>query len=263
MRIIDAHTHIFPEKIVDKAVHSIGNFYDLNMEGGGRAEQLIKSGAEIGAEYYVVHSVATVPRQVKSINSFIIEEGQKHPEFICFATLHPFMENIEEEIDKVLESGYKGIKLHPDFQEFNIDSPEAEVIYKRVGNKLPIQMHMGDKKRPYSKPKMLARMMDKYPDVVFIAAHFGGYQEWDEAEEYLIGRNVYMDTSSSLAFLTPEEAAYKIRAHGADKMLFGTDYPMWAHKDEIERFNALELTEQEREDILFNNAAKLFGILQK
>jgi len=82
---------------------------------------------------------------------------------------------------------------------------------------------------------------------------------WEDSRRYLIGRNIFMDTSSSLAYLDPSEAVDMIRNHGADKFLFGSDYPMWRHKDELDRFLMLDLSETEREAILYNNAAKLFG----
>lgn len=275
MKIIDAHTHIFPQKIAQKASDSIGAFYNKDIIGNGLSEQLRKNGTEIANDralektgqtfevaHYVVHSVATVPRQVESINTFIRNEMQEHPEYIGFATVHPFMENLEQTVEEIIESGqYYGIKLHPDFQEFYIDGAEAQVIYKRVQGRLPIHMHMGDEFKEFSKPERLARMIDKYPDLTFIAAHFGGYKAWDDSEKYLIGHDAYMDTSSSLTYLEPERAVQMIRKQGADKFLFGTDYPMWSLESELLLFMNLPLTEEEREKILFTNAAKLFGIM--
>ena len=133
-RIIDAHAHIFPEKIAAKAVASIGDFYDLTMhDGNGTAEALLESGKQIGTERYLVCSTATKPGQVQAINDFIWAESQAHPEFVPFATLHPEMEGLEEEMERILSRGYYGLKLHPDFQEFHIHdmnrpNDEAEVV---------------------------------------------------------------------------------------------------------------------------------------
>ena len=69
-----------------------------------------------------------------------------------------------------------------------------------------------------------------------------------------------VDCSSSFAFMSAEEAREIIRAYGADKVLFGTDYPMWEYKAELERFKALGLTDEEERLILYKNAAELFGI---
>jgi predicted TIM-barrel fold metal-dependent hydrolase len=133
-------------------------------------------------------------------------------------------------------------------------------IYEAVEGRLPVLIHMGDQNVDSSSPVRLARVLDRFPKLVAIAAHFGGYRMWDLSCEYLIGRNVYMDTSSTLYFITPERAVGMIRKHGAEKMLFGSDFPMWDHREELNRFLALDLTEEERRAILSGNAHKLLSI---
>ena len=261
--IIDVHAHIFPEKIREKAVAAIGAFYDIDkMSCKGSAQDLLRYKETAGIDRFVVHSVATVPKQVKSINDFLFEQMTTHPgELIAFATLHPEMDNPEEEIERVISMGFKGIKLHPDFQQVNIDSESSVRIYKLIDGRLPILVHMGDETKTYSKPERLARVAEQFPKQIFIGAHFGGYQAWDESEKYLIGKeNVYIDTSSSLFVLTPEYAAELIRRHGAERVLFGTDYPMWDPAEEIERFMRMPLTEEEREMIFAKNLERLLDL---
>lgn len=258
-KIIDFHAHIFPDKVMNKAVDSIGRFYDLKMHGTGSPEDLIFHGSKIGTQYYVVHSVATVPSQVLSINDFISREVQLNSNFIGFATLHPDMLNADAEIERAIKLGLKGIKLHPDFQKFDINSKAALDLYECIDGRLPILMHIGDKNLEYSRPHKLAAVVKLYPNQVFIAGHLGGYNAWDEAKKYLIGQDLYIDTSSSLSFLDAKSATYMIHAHGAGKVLFGTDYPMWLHEAELKRFMALQLSDTERYMILGKNAA---GLLQ-
>ncbi len=259
-RIIDAHCHIYPQKIAAKAVTAIGNFYGINMSEDGTAPSLILEGQKIGVERYVVHSTATTVHQVRSINEYIYGEMQLHPEFIGFMTLHNEMtdEAIEEEVELALSRGMKGVKLHPDFQKFNID--DAENIYRVTAGKLPILLHMGDRRYDFSSPERLRKMAEKYPEQVFIGAHFGGYSVWDKVECLKDLPNVYFDTSSSLFYLDKGKAADLIHRFGHKRYFFGTDFPMWRPDEELRRFLALDLTEQEREDVLFNNAATLLGI---
>ena len=257
-RNIDVHAHIFPAKIVEKATGAIGEFYHVSIDGKGSSKDLIKHGGRIGTEKYVVHSVATKPEQVGTINRFIREEVAAHPEFCGFATLHPLMKDMEKEIELAIEGGMRGIKLHPDFQRFYIDEDSSIEMYKKIDNSLPILMHMGDERTDFSKPRRLARVIDMLPEKTFIGAHFGGYSDWDEAKEYLIGkRDLYIDTCSSLFKLPAEEAVDMIRMHGVDKVLFGTDYPMWLPEKEFALFLNLDLTEEERDLILCQNADKL------
>ncbi|MBQ9941925.1 MAG: amidohydrolase [Christensenellaceae bacterium] len=258
MNIFDIHTHIFPEKIADRAVHAIGEFYHLPMEGGGCSRGLLYHGQHIGTRGYAVCSVATSPHQAGHINDFIAAEVAAHPEFVGFATLHPAMADPQAELERVLKLGLKGIKLHPDQQQFYIDDPAAMEIYRLAERyKLPVLLHMGDETRDYSLPIRLARVLERFADLCVIAAHLGGYRHWEEADRYLGGTNVYFDTSSSLAFLPPEKAADLICRHGTHKVLFGTDYPLWHPEEELARFLALPLTPHQQADILWNNAAAL------
>lgn len=257
--IIDIHTHIFPDKVAAKAVAATGNYYGVQMYRSGTVEDLLESGRRIGVRKYVIHSSATIARQVLAINDYVCSVKASNPELIGFATLHPGLADIGDEVDRIISMGLKGIKLHPDFQNFAIDDEDMMPIYEAVEGRLPVLFHMGDANSDASSPIRLTRILDKFPELVAIAAHFGGYRMWDLSCEHLIGKRLYMDTSSSLAYISPAKAVDMIRQHGAEKMLFGSDYPMWDHKEELERFLRLELTEEERSAILFNNAKRLLS----
>ena len=263
MEIIDAHAHIYPEKIAAKATDTIGIFYDIKMQmPAGTSERLIEQGTRAGISRFVVHSVATTAHQVRSINEFIKREVEAHPEFIGFITLHQDLseEEVICEVDLAVSNNMKGIKLHPDFQKFNIDDEVAEKFYRAANGKLPILFHIGDDRYDFSKPYRLVKMAKKYPNVNFIAAHFGGYRCWSDAKLYEGLDNVYFDTCSSLPFISIEEAKQIIDMHGADKFFFATDFPMWDAKEELERFNKIPLTDEQRELILSKNIKRLLKI---
>ena len=263
MEIIDAHAHIYPEKIAKKATDTIGVFYDIEMEmPAGTAERLLEEGRRAGVSRYVVHSVATTAHQVRSINEFIRREMVAHPEFIGFITLHQDLteDEVRAEVDWAVENGFRGIKLHPDFQKFNIDDEVAQKFYRAASGRLPILFHVGDDRYDYSKPERLVRMARRYPELTFIAAHFGGYRCWDDAPLYAGLPNVYFDTCSSLPFISPERARQIIDMLGAERFFFATDFPMWDAVGEMERFNEIPMTSQEREMILSGNIKRLLGI---
>ncbi len=263
MEIINAHAHIYPEKIAKKATDTIGVFYDIKMQmPAGTPERLIEDGAAAGITRYVVHSVATTAHQVRSINEFIKSELDKHAEFIGFITLHQDLteEEVFAEVDWAVKNGFKGIKLHPDFQKFNIDDEGAEKFYRAASGRLPILFHVGDDRYDFSSPERLVRMAKKYPNLNFIAAHFGGYRCWEKAEVYKGLSNVYFDTCSSLPFISAEKAKEIIDMLGADKFFFATDFPMWDALSELERFNRIPLTETERKMIFSENINGLLNI---
>ena len=263
MEIINSHAHIYPEKIAEKATATIGSFYDIEMKmPAGTADRLIKDGMLAGITRHVVHSVATTAHQVRSINEFIKRESEAHPEFIGFITLHQDLseEEINQEVMWALSNNMRGVKLHPDFQKFNIDDEIAEKIYRAVSSKIPILFHIGDDRYDYSSPHRLVKMAKKYPNVNFIAAHFGGYRCWHESSLYRGLENIYFDTCSSLPFISAERAKEIIDMYGAERFFFATDFPMWDAKEELERFNKIPLTDDQRELIFSKNIKRLLKL---
>lgn len=259
--ICDAHAHIFPDKIAEKAVVSIGNFYNLHMDCiCGSANALVESGKKIGVSHYLVCSTATTPAQVESINSFIIEQCRIHPEFVGFGTLHPDYENIQEEVERCIKGGLKGIKLHPDFQTFYIDDDKAYKIYEAIEGRLPVLIHMGDSRYDYSRPIRLENVVKNHPKLKVFAAHLGGYERWSEAITCLYYPNIRFDTCSSLDFISEDFAKEIIHGFGAEKVFFGTDFPMWDHVSELGRFMRLGLSDEENRMILSENFKKEFNL---
>lgn len=260
MKIIDFHAHIYPEKIAQKAVEGVGSFYSINMDcEQGTAEYLLKQGRQAGVDRFLVQSVATTPAQVESINNFIAQECKEHSEFIGFGTLHPDMDDPIKEIERIKKLGLKGIKLHPDTQKFNIDDTKMKPVYKALGGDLPILMHCGDYRYSYSHPKRLANVLDEFKELTVIAAHFGGWSLWDLAVEYLKDRRCYLDCSSSFEFLGGVRFKELIEIYGSDRIIFGTDFPMWKAKNELEHIYSLNLPQADLKNILYKNAMRVLG----
>lgn len=259
-KIIDSHCHIYPDKIAQKASASTSDFYKMPSLFDGKISTLLERGGDAGIDHFIVQSVATTPRQVSGINNFIAKAvADSDGRFTGLGTLHPDSTNIEQEVDEIISLGLKGVKLHPDIQAVAIDDPRMHKIYDACRKRLPILMHTGDHRFDFSNPNRMLPILEKYPDLIVVGAHFGGWSVWDEATKMLSRfENFFVDCSSSLYAMTPERARELIFAYGTDRVLFGTDYPMWEIKTEIERFMAIDLTEKEREDILYNNASRLF-----
>lgn len=259
MKITDAHAHIFPQKIALKASGAIGEFYDIRMHHDGMAHTLVSEYEKAGISRALVCSTATTPQQVEPINNFIYEKCKKYPQFVGLATLHQDTEDPEREIERAVEMGLRGIKLHPDFQHFAIDDKKLFPIYRILEKKkLPVLFHTGDKRYSYSNPDRLVRVMEKFPDLICIGAHFGGYSEWDKARLYPKSPNLYFDTSSSLDILSREDACELISHFGVKQFLFGTDFPMWTPSEEIEKFLTLDLSDTDRAMIFDGNFDRLF-----
>ena len=264
MKIFDSHTHVFPDEIAEKATAGIGGFYEIPIFHSGTTDDLKLQLKDNGICGSMICSVATVLSQVKTINDFIanavtLSDGV----FIGFCSLHPDMSQheIDDEIERAVSIGLSGIKLHPDFQRFKADGATAYKIYEVIGNRLPVLIHSGDNRYDFSSPKRIATALKRFPDLTMIAAHLGGWSEWDDAALCLAGlENVYVDTSSSLYAMSTDKATEYIRTFGVQRVLFGTDYPMWDIKAELERFDKLNLSDSERELILYQNASALLNL---
>lgn len=260
MEIFDFHAHIYPEKIAHKAVQSVGHFYGIEMDCDGTARTLLEKGKRAGVSRFLVQSVATSPAQVCSINDFIAGECARHPVLTGFGTLHPDMERPLEEIVRLQELGLKGVKFHPDTQKFNMDDDKLFPIYDALSQSgLPVLMHCGDYRYTCSHPQRLARVLDNFPRLTVVAAHFGGWSLWDLALEYLKDKNCFVDCSSSIMFLGKVRSRELIKAYGAERVLYGTDFPMWDEKEEIGRVESLGLSMEELELIFSGNAKRVLG----
>jgi predicted TIM-barrel fold metal-dependent hydrolase len=267
--VIDFHTHIYPEKIAAKAVANIWDFYTIKMQMDGTVKTLLECGRGGSIDHsdnahcidhFVVFSAAAVPEQVYIINDYIASVCREHPQMTGFGTLHKDMENPQEEIERLIGLGLKGIKLHTDMQKFNIDDDRMMDIYAILEGRLPVIFHTGDYRYDYSHPSRLARVLDNFPKLCVVAAHFGGWSIFDIAWDYFHNRNCYFDVSSSLPYLGKRRAAELIQSYGARRFLFGSDYPMWNPVVCLKEFLELDLPDSEKEMILWQNAAEILQI---
>ena len=260
-KIVDVHAHAFDEKIAVKATENLVKYYGDNAISDGRLIHLLNSAEENNIDKLVLCATATKPTQVQLINNYV--SGLLDKKIIGLGTLHPDFEDLKGEIARMKELGLSGIKLHPIFQGFDTDEDKALKMYECIGPDFPVLIHVGDINTDATTPRRLARVIEMFPKITFIAAHLGGYGEWDEAEKYLYGKNVYFDTSSAVRFMKPKEAKRLIRKHGADKILFGTDYPLSSHSNEMEYLEKLKLTDEEYENIFWKNAYNIFNIKEE
>ncbi len=263
-RIIDAHAHIYPEKISQKAVVNIADYYDvpLSFTKKGTAEHLLALSQKYNVEKIVVSSVATNINQVEKINDFIAYNTSRCNEFIAFGTLHPDMtsEELQLEIARIKSLGMFGIKLHPDCQKFKLTSKTGYKMFENMDASMPVLLHTGDYRGEFSNPNLMVEIAKAFPHLTFICGHFGAYSEWEKADCYSGINNIYFDTSSSLRFLTKDRILHLFNTIGIDRFLFGTDYPLWGYAEDIAILESLGLTDAELHKIFYGNAARLFNL---
>ena len=245
MKIADIHAHIFPEKLAEKASHSIGSFYGVSIEREADMPRLCAEDKLAGITRCVVSNSATNASQVQNANTFLAEAVRGHDGYLAFGTIYPGMDGFEEELDRMLELGLRGIKIHPDFQKLAIDDERGIETYKAIARRdLPVLFHMGDDRYDFSSPERLTNLLRRVPELRAVAAHFG----------------VLYDTSSTLGMIDRELVLRFIDKIGPDRLIFGTDFPMWSPKEELERFLSLGLDEAEQQKILYGNFMNLLHL---
>jgi uncharacterized protein len=262
-RFLDFHVHVWADEIAPKAIAGLSGVYPGAPLGDGTLTGTLKFMDRAGVDICVPQPVATRASQVRPINDWALSIRSEH--VIPFGSMHPDFDDIPGEIDRLLGMGFRGIKLQPGFQDFYPDDPRALPIYEAAQGKLAILFHTGEELEPRlfarGVPARLAEVHRRFPDLTVIAAHMGGFRVWNEAEEHLVGTEVYLDISfCPEEELSDSEMVRLIRKHGAERVLFASDFPMRDPAADAERLTRLDLTPDEKEDIAWRNAARLLGI---
>ena len=259
MKIADIHAHIFPEKLAEKASHSIGSFYGVSIGREADMPRLCAEDKLAGITRCVVSNSATNASQVQNANTFLAEAVRGHDGYLAFGTIYPGMDGFEEELDRMLELGLRGIKIHPDFQKLAIDDESAIDTYKAIARRgLPVLFHMGDDRYDYSTPQRLMNLLRQVPDLRVIAAHFGGWRAWELSYENPLPENVLYDTSSTTPMIPRDFVLRMLDRFGPERFLFGSDFPMWEPVKMVEQFRGLGLDENTLSRIFSGNFEALF-----
>ena len=267
--VIDFHTHVFPEKIAEKTIEVLKtNVYNINgvkppAFTEGTVASLQQSMEENGIDFSVVMPIATHPKQTPTINAYA--EGIRSKNMVSFGSLHPLQEDWESVLEGLAEKGFKGIKLHPQYQDVELDSPHIiRILEKAQGLGLYTMFHAGvDIGVPTSElatPKRMKNLLNYVSGEYIIAAHLGGFKMWDAVEEHLVGSKISFDISYACSHIEKEQFLRIIRNHGADKILYGSDSPWKSQGEPLSDLKKLELSQQEMDLITHKNAIRILSL---
>ena len=260
---VDVHTHVFHPHIAEKAKQVLKNQYGLDCRCKGTAEDLLMRAQRCGIDHVVALCAATTPSQVQPCNGYACYLQNAYPEITAFGSIHPDCADWKAELDRLRIYGVRGLKLHPDFQGYRLDDPRLLPIFEEAQHDFVFMIHIGDRLPPEQNPSCpykMAKVLDTFPDLRVIAAHLGGYRQWSHSLEVLVGRNVWMDTSSCVPEIEPGLLKTILRRHPRDYVLFGTDYPIhdpWEEMEALQR--SAGFTSSELDEVLSNGSHILFG----
>lgn len=279
--IIDIHTHTFPDKIAYATIEKLQSACHTHPFSDGTAAGLAASMKTAGVDLSVVLPVATNTRQVSRVNDVSARLNEQGEGLLSFGCIHPDCEDWKQELGRIAALGIKGIKLHPVYQGVDIDDVRYVRILSRAGELgLVVITHagldIGFPGQVNCTPAMIRRAVRAAGPVKLIAAHMGGWRNWDEVGACLVDTTVGLDTSYTLGRIEPaaegcyapeeldmmcqEQFVSMVRDFGADRIFFGTDSPWRGHTESIAAIEALPLTRDEKDKILGENARKLLEL---
>jgi uncharacterized protein len=273
--IIDIHTHIFPDDLAARAMEQLADIGEIPPYLDGTKAGLLESMADAGVDRCVVCPVSTKPSQVRKSNDWVA--ALDDPRLIPFGTLYPGMDDAPGEVRRAVAMGIKGFKLHPEYQDFSPTEDRLRPMLEEVAAAgVPILFHAGHDAgfdTLHAPPRVYAELNDRLPELTMILAHMGSFRMWDDVRHWLVGRSLYLDTAyvhidTPYVWgnevvgpdMTSEEFRELVRAHGSDKVVFGSDSPWAEQEEQIEGVRRSGLDEFEVRAILGGNAARLLGL---
>ena len=285
-RIIDVHTHTFPDRIAGRAITALSSNSHTRAFTDGTVGGLAASMKESGVTVSVIQPVATKPEQVRNINdtAIAINSESERTGIYSFGGIHPDFAECGEELERLSEAGIRGVKIHPVYQGVPVDDERYVKILKRAGEAgLTVMIHagwdIGFPENDFALPERISRALDMAGSVRVILAHMGGWRCWNDALRLFAGREgIYFDSAFSLGRFTPNGDGYyrnddecgmlndnefveMVRIFGSNCVLFGTDSPWASQSETVKAVMSLSLSEWEKEMIFFGNASGILGIV--
>jgi uncharacterized protein len=259
--IIDFHTHAFPDELAPRAMKKLmAETPGVEAYLDGKISSLVESMDRNGISKSVICCIATTPEQFTPIFNWC--KKAQTDRLIMFPSIHPADTKWKERISQIKQDGFKGVKMHPYYQNYRLDEKRLMPIYEELAkNDLMLVVHTGfDIAYPNddrADSHKILKITEMFPQLKFVATHLGAWQQWDEVEKVLAGKHIYMETSWSLEYLSPEQARKIILKHPPDCVLFGTDSPWTDQGKTLELLKALKLPAELEKRIFRGNANKL------
>lgn len=261
--IIDFHAHAFPDVVADSAMAKLrAEVPQVPCYLDGKIDSLLHSMDEAGVESSVLCCIATRPKQYESILSWC---GQiRSPRVIPFPSVHPADPRALDRIGEIAAEGFKGVKMHPYYQDYILDEPRLMPLYERMCREgLILVVHTGFdiafERIDRGGPDRIVQVMEAFPELKLVTTHLGAWEQWDRVEEILIGRKIYMDISYSIDFLGTNKARDLIVRHPADFVLFGTDSPWDDQRRCVQIVGDMNLGTERESLLLGGNARRLLA----
>ena len=281
--IIDFHTHVFPPRITKNR----GKYIDLDpcfailySDPKARlatADELVASMDKDGIDISVIVNIGWITHDLcVETNDYILESIARYPQrLVGFCAVQPNSTDAAiAEIGRCAGGGIRGVgEIRPDTQLFDLRDEElmAPIVEAMIEKKLILLTHASEPVghsypgKGTITPDMLYPFIARFPGLTVVCAHWGGglpfYALMPEVKQAM--NNVFFDTAASPFLYSPQVYNQVIQLVGADKILFGSDYPLLAQSRSLREIESLDLPEETKSLILSGNAQRLLGIEEK
>ncbi|MGE0442447.1 MAG: amidohydrolase family protein [Gemmatimonadales bacterium] len=265
MKIIDCHVHLnnYHEQIKVSLDESLDN--------------LQRSMAEAGIDYSLVLTSYLVTPQRPSTAQVVkaIEKCHNLGVVAGISYLHYKERNLRELADFLQDGLVKGLKLYPGYEPFYPHDRRLKVVYELAEEfDVPVMIHSGDTYSPtgklkFSHPLEIDEVAVDYPKVNLVICHLGNPWLTDCMEVVYKNANAYADLSGLVLgeftaafedYMSDEIEDVIVYAGESDKFLFGTDWPICSMKSYVEFMKKLDITDEARQAIMYENSRKLFKL---
>lgn len=268
--VIDFHTHIFPDKIAKKTIDALAERSNGTPFTDGTVVGLIKHMFESDVDISVTLPVLTKPTQFESVFNFALSVNEQFAleprKLISFAGIHPECEEIDKKMLAIKKVGFKGVKIHPDYQNAFIDHEGyIQILNSAKEYDLIVVTHAGIDDGYVGQPvkcppELIKKVINKVGHSKFVLGHFGAHEQWDQVLDMIAGEDVYLDTAFCLHQIEPELFKKIVEKHGDDKVLFATDCPWQSMEYYLKILKSYQLSENTEQKILYKNAVSLLGL---
>jgi predicted TIM-barrel fold metal-dependent hydrolase len=269
--VIDAHVHLFPDKLFE-AVWQWFDAFGWPIRHKMGSEAILSFLFDRGVSHIIGLQYAHKLGVARDLNRYMASLCARHDRLTGMATVFPG----EPEAGNILIEGFnlglKGVKLHAHVQCFEMQSPSMKTIYQVCSDHgRPLVIHAG--REPKSQaylcdPHLICsagfvrQVLRDYPDLRVCVPHLGA-DEFDEYARMLEQfDNLWLDTTMMLADYLPCANIPKLSDLRSDRIMFGTDFPNlpYAWDREIKRLAAMALPKTLLSKLLHENAMDFFKI---
>lgn len=284
--IIDAHAHIFTSLIVENVAKKKEMAKKLCLETGEALDRIGVETLENSMKAANVEACLVLPtasaENVKKVNNTFLDIAANSKMIRTACTLHPDYSSNKEELARFKELGIRAIKMCSFSQGFVLNGKKAIDLFDIIKNEnrnnnckyfivldtfYNADIFFGTENKYNTTPELFGEIIKSYPEIKFVGAHMAGLDApFDKIRRYLLPRdNFYMDTSNADHTLSEDEFVYLLKTHGPEHIFFGTDWPWFGYKLEINIVERLlekaGFTLKQKDDVFKNNIAKLLGIV--